>query len=147
MIIELRSQNQLKIGAGIESFTKRSIIRTLKDTAGFGKEDIGIIYDKYFSALYYANDKVTKDATMNRDVFQRMLSSMTPWAKITKPSSDDEDKQAKNAIANGFIDRLYKSFAEETPLDFQKVVLGLSQLLHAVSFITYRFVKLTKWAF
>lgn len=135
MIIELRNQNQLKIGAGIESFTKRSIIRTLKDTAGFSKEDIGIIYDKYFGALYYANHKITKDAKMDRQVFQKMLSTMTSWAKII--SSDDEEGQAKNAIASSFIDRVYKAFLNDDStsdgLDFQKVVTGLSHILHAVS--------------
>lgn len=137
MITELRNQNQLKVGAGIESFTKRSVIRNLKDTAMFSKEDIGIIYDKYFAALYYAtNDSSSKSSAnkMNRELFQNMLSSMTPWAKM-KPSNDDEDINARNAMGNRFIDRIYKSFVADTDdklLDFQGVILGLSNILHGV---------------
>jgi hypothetical protein len=140
MITELRNQNQLKVGAGIESFQKRSIIRNLKDTGTFSKEDIGIIYDKYFAALYYA----TNDTKMNRDIFQSMLASMTPWAKI-KIANDDPELNARNAIANNFIDRIYKSFVADTEdhlLDFQKVILGLNHILHGVS--VYYFKKITK---
>ncbi|KAI9478329.1 MAG: rab-GTPase-TBC domain-containing protein [Benjaminiella poitrasii] len=134
MVEELRNQNQLKVGAGIESFTKRTIIRNLKDTAMFSKEDIGIIYDKYFGALYYASHEAGSkpESKMNRDTFQSMLASMTPWAKA-KHICDNVDINTATMLCNQFIDRLYRSFTvncSDGLLDFQNIVLGLNNILH-----------------
>lgn len=140
LIVELRSQNQLKVGAGIESFTKRTVIRHLEDMATFDKEEIGIIYDKFFAALYYANHEVggKPESKMDRETFQSMLASMTSWAKA-KPSSDNIDENTARDICNSFIDRLYKVFIGDAPdklIDFQRAVLGMSEILHGVSFST-----------
>ncbi|CAO3614635.1 unnamed protein product [Mucor fragilis] len=136
MIIELRNQNQLKVGAGIESFTKRTVIRNLKDTAMFSKEDVAILYDKYFGALYYANHEASSntksDSKMSREVFQSMLASMTVWAKA-KQNTDNADINAANNVCNSFIDRIYRLFTENAPdnlLDFQMVILGMNEILH-----------------
>lgn len=136
MILELRSQNQLKVGAGIESFTKRTVIRNLKDTAMFSKEDVAILYDKYFGALYYANHEAQSESKMNREVFQSMLSSMTVWAKM-KHNTDNVDINAANNVCSNFIDRIYTLFTENSPdklLDFQMVILGMNEILHGVRF-------------
>lgn len=139
MITELRNQNQLKVGAGIESFTKRTVIRNLKDTAMFSKEDVAILYDKYFGALYYASHEASNnaksDSKMNREVFQSMLASMTVWAKA-KHNTDNADVNAANAVCNNFIDRMYRLFTENAAdnlLDFQMVILGMNEILHGVS--------------
>ncbi|KAF1804276.1 rab-GTPase-TBC domain-containing protein [Mucor lusitanicus] len=136
MITELRNQNQLKVGAGIESFTKRTVIRNLKDTAMFSKEDVAILYDKYFGALYYASHEASNnaksDSKMNREVFQSMLASMTVWAKA-KHNTDNADVNAANAVCNNFIDRMYRLFTENAAdnlLDFQMVILGMNEILH-----------------
>lgn len=143
MITELRSQNQLKVGAGIESFTKRTVIRNLKDMATFNKEEIGIIYDKYFAALYYANHEAAaakkQENKMTRDTFQSMLASMTVWAKV-KPASDNVDANAARDICHSFVDRMYRLFVGDTPdklLDFQRAVLGMSGILHGVSVMCF----------
>lgn len=140
MILELRSQNQLKVGAGIESFTKRTVIRNLKDTAMFSKEDVAILYDKYFGALYYANHEASNtqsESKMNKEVFQSMLSSMTAWAKM-KHSTDNADINAANNVCSNFIDRIYTLFTENSAdklLDFQMVILGMNEILHGVRFL------------
>ncbi|KAI8354045.1 rab-GTPase-TBC domain-containing protein [Blakeslea trispora] len=133
MIIDMRRENQLKVGANIESFAKRTTIRNLNDTAGFSKDDIGVIYDKYFGALYYANREpgVKAETKMNRNTFQSMLSSFTLWAK-TIPLDDDVDVSLANSLCTSFINRLYRMFAGDAPdqlIDFQRAVLGLSDIL------------------
>ncbi|KAI8638868.1 rab-GTPase-TBC domain-containing protein [Parasitella parasitica] len=135
MVLELRNQNQLKVGAGIESFTKRTVIRNLKDTALFSKEDVAILYDKYFGALYYANSQVDKtkaESKMNKETFQSMLSSMTVWAKL-KQNTDNADANAANSVCSGFIDKIYRFFTRNSAdglLDFQMVILRMSDILH-----------------
>ncbi|OBZ89536.1 hypothetical protein A0J61_02414 [Choanephora cucurbitarum] len=133
MVVDMRRENQLKIGANIESFAKRTAIRNLKDTAGFSKEDIGVIYDKYFGALYYANRELDKkpETKMNRDTFQSMLAGFTLWAKNIPPS-DDIDISLATSLRNSFINRLYRMFVGDAPdklIDFQRAVLGFSDIL------------------
>ncbi|KAI8986456.1 rab-GTPase-TBC domain-containing protein [Pilobolus umbonatus] len=133
MITELRSENQLKVGAGIESFTKRTIIRHLKDTAGFTKEEIAILYDKFYGALYYANHEVAgkSESSMNQEIFHSMLASMTLWAK-NKSSEDSIDVKAAQEVSSRFIERLYISFAgsKDAFIDFQKMIIGMNEILH-----------------
>ncbi|KAG1460739.1 hypothetical protein G6F46_005335 [Rhizopus delemar] len=132
MIAELRRQNQLKVGAGIESFTKRTAIRHLKETAGFTKEDIGIIYDKYFGALYYASRETgdKPDLKMNKEAFQNMLASMTPWAKV-KSKDESADSITAKDLCTKFVYRIYKKFSggKDELIDFQKMVIGMSEML------------------
>jgi hypothetical protein len=72
---------------------------------------------------------------MNKDVFQSMLGSMTTWAK-SQPNSDNIDVNTAKDICNKFVDRIYRLFVADTEdglVDFQRVVLGMSEILHGVS--------------
>ncbi|KAI8393629.1 rab-GTPase-TBC domain-containing protein [Radiomyces spectabilis] len=132
LVTELRRTNQLKVVAGIESYTKRSAIRHLNDTAGFSKDDIATVYDKFFGALYYSKQQDDKPETrMNLDTFQRMLASMTSWGKL-KVMDDTSDEQAVKQVGRQFIARLYQYFKldHEQGIDFQGAVTGLSEILH-----------------
>ncbi|KAL0082919.1 rab-GTPase-TBC domain-containing protein, partial [Phycomyces blakesleeanus] len=131
-IIELRRKNQLKIVGGIESFTKRSTMRKLKDTAQFNKEEISIIYDHFFGAIYYARDNEnTGGNTMDRDTFRKMLKSMASWEG---PEINDDSPQADFVRATGksFVNRLYDCFQKDKTkgLNFQDVVTGLGAIMH-----------------
>ncbi|KAI8880825.1 TBC-domain-containing protein [Backusella circina FSU 941] len=131
IINELRVQNQLKVGTGIESYTKRSKIRHLKDTGSFNKEDIGRFYNIFFDSLYYSK-KSGSESLMDRETFQRMLSAMAEWAKPT-PNSDNPNVVVARDIESKFIDRLYKEFTggdEKCLIYFQKAVQGMSHILH-----------------
>ncbi|RCH93346.1 hypothetical protein CU098_002570, partial [Rhizopus stolonifer] len=127
MIIELRRQNQLQVGAGIESFTKRTTIRHLQDSAGFNKEEIGIIYDKFFGSLYYYSNREAghkPDSKMNQESFHHMMASMTSWAK-KQPEKDGKD------LCSQLVHRMYRKFAgKDEWIDFQKMVIGMSDMLN-----------------
>ncbi|KAI9019408.1 rab-GTPase-TBC domain-containing protein [Phycomyces nitens] len=131
-IVELRRKNQLKIVGGIESFTKRSTIRKLKDTAQFSKEEISIIYDHFFGAIYYARDNEnTQGNTMDQDTFRKMLKTMTHWEY---PKDDDDSPQAEFIRTTGksFVGRMYSIFQKDKSkgLRFQDVVTGLGAIIH-----------------
>ncbi|KAF7724455.1 hypothetical protein EC973_000964 [Apophysomyces ossiformis] len=131
MVIELRRRNQLKVVAGIESFTKRSAIRHLDDMASFSKDEIAIVYDKFFGALYYAKQKGDKaESVMNYDTFQKMMASMTEWAKL-KSADESPDASIARTLGHSFIERLYRHFQHDKNqgISFQDSVLGLSDIL------------------
>ncbi|KAL1916336.1 uncharacterized protein VTP21DRAFT_5953 [Calcarisporiella thermophila] len=159
-IWELRREHQLSVVANIESYTKRSAIRNLKDTAKFTKEEISIIYDKFQSAQFYALQKGERtDSRMDLRTFRSFLASIAPWADTVH---DDEElqrrenvamrgKPLKNSTSNAnnageadaqeaprslvgrkFIDKLFQRWdtSHSGKLTLQDIVLGLGEILH-----------------
>ncbi|KAL0074734.1 rab-GTPase-TBC domain-containing protein [Phycomyces blakesleeanus] len=133
LVTEKRKQNQFKVIAGIESYTKRSAIRHLRDIGGFNKEDIPTIYDKFFGALYYAKPKGGKAEThMDVETFQNFLASLTDWAKM-KVSDGSIDSNLDRMLGASFIGRVFNHFNHNnnSGISFQDTVLGLSEILHS----------------
>lgn len=137
MVTDMRRTNQLKVAAGIESFTKRSAIRRLDDTAGFTKDEVAIIYDKFFGALYYAKQHGDRQETqLDIGTFHLLLESVTTWAKRTGQVADEssDDMALKRSLAEDFIHRLYLHFKSDSNMgvSFQDTVNSLSDILHGV---------------
>ena len=130
---DLRRQNQLKVVAGIESYTKRNAIRHVKDTAGFEKDEISIVYDKFFGALYYSKQEKSTDGThMDFNTFLEMLNSITTWSKL-KQHDDTSNESYMRTLGVRFLQRLYEYFKEgHQGVTFQDAVLGLSEIMHGV---------------
>ncbi|KAI8378414.1 rab-GTPase-TBC domain-containing protein [Blakeslea trispora] len=129
LIRELRQTNQLKVVAGIESFTKRSAIRNLDDTAGLDKTEIGIIYDKFHHVLYYKQQADRNDSKMDLPSFETFIGTIASWAKI-----DHEDHQPERErqlrVAKNFLNQLFKSFdiQDTHHLSFKDVIVGLGSI-------------------
>ncbi|OZJ01929.1 hypothetical protein BZG36_04840, partial [Bifiguratus adelaidae] len=127
-----RRTHQLKVVAGIESFSKRSALRNLKSTGAFSKDEVAVIYDKYYSALYYhqrSNEK--KDTRMEMATFRRFLASLTEWANLTR---DEEHLEREGPKSSGrtFMERLFQYFdkGKHGQLSLQNCVSGLDELIH-----------------
>ncbi|KAI7892057.1 rab-GTPase-TBC domain-containing protein [Mucor mucedo] len=106
LVRELRQTHQLKVVAGIESFTKRSAVRNIENTAGLDKSELGIVYDKFYNVLYYKQQKSTErnDSRMDQKSFQLFLGSLATWAKMT----DDNDGERQLKVAQNFFQQLFK---------------------------------------
>lgn len=122
-IRELRQTHQLKVVAGIESFTKRSTIRNIENTAGLDKDELGIIYDKFYNVLYYKqkgkhesnNNNNTNEANnnsvarMDLTSFEMFFGSLAGWAKLTNKDYEPErERQLK--VGKQFLSRLFNLF-------------------------------------
>ncbi|CAG8711604.1 20682_t:CDS:2, partial [Dentiscutata erythropus] len=136
-VIELRNTFQLKVIHNIESFTKRDIIRNLSDTCKFSKEDISVIYDKYYTAQFYGKQKsVRNDSRMDLTTFYRFLGNITNWAKL----EDDElsnsengvprDSQGRRIVGYKIINRLFNHFDKSSSggITLQDVVTGFGEI-------------------
>lgn len=136
----MRRQNQLKVVAGIESYTKRSAIRRLKDTAGFNKDEVATVYDKFFGALYYSKQDSGKseEARMDYQTFLDMLATLTPWAKKLKHHDDSPEAGYARSLGQAFVTRLYDRFrGNESYVSFQSTVTHLSEIMHGVRFFAF----------
>jgi hypothetical protein len=103
LVRELRQTHQLKVVAGIESFTKRSAVRNVDNTAGLDKEELGIIYDKFYNVLYYKNHQSKQ--RMELEAFETFIGSIASWSKI---DAHEEERQVK--VAKTFFQRLFGVF-------------------------------------
>ncbi|CAM0141574.1 unnamed protein product [Umbelopsis sp. WA50703] len=131
MVADLRRTHQLKVVAGVESFTKRTGIRNLKDTAHFSKDEIAIIYDKFYGALYYTEKTGNNnDSKMDEVTFRRFLASMAHW--IDKGFRSDKVLSAEvSAKENRFLHRLYEHFdRSKDGITLQDAVIGMSDIFH-----------------
>ncbi|CAG8518956.1 15115_t:CDS:10 [Funneliformis mosseae] len=136
-VTELRRTHQLKVVHNIESYTKRGQIRNLKDTSKFSKNDISIIYDKYYNAQFYGKQKsVRNDSRMDLNTFYRFLGSIAGWAKLdddnlTKENGSPRDNQGRRLVGYEFINKLFIHFdrSQSDGLTLQDVVLGLGEIV------------------
>ncbi|KAI7905943.1 rab-GTPase-TBC domain-containing protein [Cokeromyces recurvatus] len=117
-IVKLRKENELKIIEGVESFTKRNVLRTVKNTAYFSREEISIIYDYFFGALYYAKNQQDKLSApeMNEEAFTKMLETMTIWAKLSHEMNNvhlEDNVTIAKEVLQAFIKRLFNYFKQE----------------------------------
>ncbi|KAI9249878.1 rab-GTPase-TBC domain-containing protein [Sporodiniella umbellata] len=127
VVRELRQTLQFKVVAGIESFTKRSAVRNISNTAGLDKDKLGVIYDKFQNALYYHQNENTE---MNMDTFEIFIGSLVPWAKInSEEQQPDMKRQLK--VAKGFIFHLFEQFDTKgkKTINLQDAVIGIGAVV------------------
>ncbi|KAI9244300.1 rab-GTPase-TBC domain-containing protein [Phascolomyces articulosus] len=140
-IRELRQTHQLKVVAGIESFAKRSTIRNIDDTAGFSKEEMGILYDKFYNVLYYRQkqqqQQQTKGDRMDYSEFEKFIGSLASWAQFSRSDNnhhhvtgnDQDERQSK--VGKTFMVRLFKKFdrGEQGSVNLQDAMIGLGSII------------------
>ncbi|GAN11449.1 TBC-domain-containing protein [Mucor ambiguus] len=131
LVRELRQTHQLKVVAGIESFTKRSAVRNIEDAAGLDKAELGIIYDKFYNVLYYKQQKPTErnDSKMDLTSFEIFIGSLASWAKIE--SEDYQlDRQRQLKVAKNFLHQLFNVFDRHHTqhLSLQDVIIGVGSI-------------------
>jgi hypothetical protein len=136
-VIELRKTHQFKVIHNIESFTKRGQIRNLKDTSKFSKNDISIIYDKFYNAQFYGKQKsMRNDSRMDLNTFYRFLGNIANWAKLddenlTKENGSPRDNQGRRLVGYEFIHKLFIHFdqSQSGGLTLQDVISGLGKII------------------
>lgn len=128
LVRELRQTHQLKVVAGIESFTKRSAVRNIENAAGLDKAELGIIYDKFYNVLYYKQKSTAADrhdsTKMDLKSFEIFIGSLASWAKIeSEDYQPDRERQLK--VAKNFLNQLFKVFDTHhtQTLAFQVIIL------------------------
>ncbi|KAI7901275.1 rab-GTPase-TBC domain-containing protein [Cokeromyces recurvatus] len=132
LVRELRQTHQLKVVAGIESFTKRSAVRNLDNTAGLNKTELGIIYDKFYNVLYYkqqqpATSHNESSSKMDFRSFEIFIGSLAPWAKI---DGEDQNNERQLKVAKNFLHQLFEIFDihHTQSISFQDTVVGIGSI-------------------
>ncbi|KAH0582404.1 hypothetical protein H2248_010348 [Termitomyces sp. 'cryptogamus'] len=148
MIVSERKRFRNEVIHSLESFSKRSAIRSLKTLGRFTKDQAGLIYD----ALYMAMCIVPPSAPVNPPpvllsidgtaekpetrielrTFQYFLSEIATWARNEKIVSNGFQQRVDRKIAeHEFIDRLFFFWDASCrgALSFQDLVSGLDGII------------------
>ncbi|KAI8099636.1 rab-GTPase-TBC domain-containing protein [Halteromyces radiatus] len=149
---ELRQTHQLKVVAGIESFTKRSTIRNIDNTAGLNKDELSVIYDKFYNVLYYkqhhrhdrydpstpsssssSSSATNTNSTVSRmdlTSFETFFGSLANWAKLTNQDYEPErERQLK--VGKLLLERLFALFdvTNSGTVSLQDAICGIASIV------------------
>ncbi|ORZ19731.1 rab-GTPase-TBC domain-domain-containing protein [Absidia repens] len=145
---ELRQTHQLKVVAGIESFTKRSAIRNIENTAGLTKDELGVVYDKFYNALYYKQHQRQSDKTaspsssspsssntanagsrMDLAAFETFVGSLASWAKLV-PQDYEPERERQLKVGKQFLARLFGLFdvTKTGTISLQDAIVGVASI-------------------
>ncbi|WWD07604.1 hypothetical protein V865_005705 [Kwoniella europaea PYCC6329] len=143
----------------IEKFSKRAAVRNLKNIGKFSKEQIGIIYDHYFSAIcspeagpstypgssplpgdQFDQPRIQVDAQgrvetrIDHRTFRVFLSQIATWAREETVTTNAFIQRTDRRVADHeLIDRLFFAWDSQNQgtLSLQDVVLGLNRVMTA----------------
>ncbi|KAJ2822335.1 GTPase activating protein (GAP), partial [Coemansia erecta] len=93
-IEELRRSHQLRIVHSVEEFSKRTFLRNVIDASGFTKEQLSLLYDRYYSVLFYSRSHRAVGASGKGDgdsdekilldvyAFARFMYEISSWMRV-----------------------------------------------------------------
>ncbi|KAJ1679606.1 GTPase activating protein (GAP), partial [Spiromyces aspiralis] len=115
LVEELRQSHRIKVVHSVADFTKRTAVRNLVDRAGFSTEQLMVLYDAFYEALFYSQTRAERDrynqraATfssgspsavdpseqirMNITTFALFLSNLATWAQADLRDAKRRTKQ------------------------------------------------------
>ncbi|ORY31029.1 rab-GTPase-TBC domain-domain-containing protein [Naematelia encephala] len=151
-----RKRLRAVISDEIEKFSKRAAVRNLKAVGRFDKDQIGIIYDHYFSAVcseeagasanplkpgdQFDQPRIQVDAQgrvetrIDLRTFKVFLSEIATWAREETVTTNAFIQRTEKKVADHeMIDRLFYSWDKQSQgtLSLQDVVLGLDTVISA----------------
>ncbi|OMH82245.1 hypothetical protein AX774_g4286 [Zancudomyces culisetae] len=86
MIYEMRQSMQLQVVHTVEDYTRRMAIRNLADTRNFTKDQLSLIYQNFYEALYYEEQHYTNSASSS-------ISTANQQSKLKALSSEHFNKR------------------------------------------------------
>nr|ODN93686.1 GTPase activating protein [Cryptococcus depauperatus CBS 7855] len=141
----------------IEKFSKRAAVRNLKKVGSFSKEQVGIIYDHYFSAVcspeagppvqpgpislpgdQFNQPRIQVDAQgrvetrIDLRTFKVFIGAIATWAREETVTTNAFMQRTDRKIADHeLLDRLFYAWdtLNQGSLSLQDVVLGLDQVM------------------
>ncbi|KAJ2157351.1 GTPase activating protein (GAP) [Coemansia sp. RSA 552] len=100
-IEELRRSHQLRIVHSVEEFSKRTFLRSVIDPGGFTKEQLSLLYDRYYSVLFYKRRATADDAdgeriTLGVYAFARFMYEISSWMRVQITEARERIRSHRN---------------------------------------------------
>ncbi|KAJ1741076.1 GTPase activating protein (GAP) [Coemansia sp. RSA 1086] len=106
-IEELRRSHQLRIVHSVEDFSKRTFLRNVIDASGFTREQLSLLYDRYYSVLFYSRSNrshaaailsKSDDEKILLDVyaFARFMYEISSWMRVQIAEAKERQQSHRN---------------------------------------------------
>lgn len=155
-IVSERRRLRAIIADEVEKFSKRAAVRNLRNVGRFNKEQLGVIYDHFFSAVCspegggsgpidvkpgeLEQPRITVDAQgrvetrIDLRTFKVLLSNIATWAREETVTTNAFMQRTERRVADHeVIDRLFYAWDSQKigTLSLQDVVEGLDRVMSA----------------
>ncbi|KAI9467768.1 rab-GTPase-TBC domain-containing protein, partial [Coemansia mojavensis] len=117
-IEELRRSHQLRIVHSVEDFSKRTFLRNVIDASGFTREQLSLLYDRYYSVLFYSRSNRSHAAAIFAALSADQPSPEAASLTETKPDAAEETKPVKD------------SDIRSMRVSFQQCVIALGRIVN-----------------
>lgn len=151
-VSELRVAQQPKVVQRLDVYAKRGIIRNLRDTSKFSKDQLLFLCEQYYSVQFYLSSNSGEGSKysssrrvdrMSKASFRHFLAKVTTWADVSQELESFKLREGASSIsADGsmlsiavpgsqMMDRLfhYLDKSELGNISFQIIVTGLGQCI------------------
>ncbi|KAJ3316374.1 hypothetical protein HDU93_004445, partial [Gonapodya sp. JEL0774] len=132
-VTELRNAKNYHVSQVVGQYSKRARLRELDDTGKFSKAQLNVICDKFFDALYYADDTSQK-SRLGPDEFHSFVKSLAPsWGDMDPDRAAQKKRSGDTKTISGsdIVLRLFKAWESDKAgsLSLQDVVRGLGGVI------------------
>ncbi|KAJ3127151.1 hypothetical protein HK098_006699 [Nowakowskiella sp. JEL0407] len=149
-IVELRKSHQLKVIHGLDIYAKKSMVRNLKQSFKFSREELLYLCNMYFDVIYYSK-KAKKDIVIadgekpktfigppiDVSQFKRVMGKIATWADLEKDAIEQQSRlgtdagSQKTVVGSQFLESLFRDVFDKDhdgKIDFQDLVSGIAAL-------------------
>ena len=133
LINSTRKSVQLEVIQSMDLYSKKAMIRTIKDTFKFNKDELLFLADVFYTIQYYHTQSKSQD-TINLADFKTLLSNICHWAVDSIDNDDTRQFPTTSKPGNYFMDLIFTRIFDldgDGKINFADILKGLSQLIHS----------------
>ncbi|KAI8322604.1 TBC-domain-containing protein, partial [Martensiomyces pterosporus] len=140
---ELRRSHQLRIVHSVEEFSKRTFLRNVIDSSGFTKDQLSMLYDRYYSVLFYsrklgasptaaqADGETSEKIMLDIYAFSRFMYEISTWMRAQIKEARERNQSHRNTPATApSEDRSLTAPIEGLRVTFQQCVIALGRIVN-----------------
>ncbi|KAJ3001017.1 hypothetical protein HDV02_000086 [Globomyces sp. JEL0801] len=134
LISNLRKQNQLEVIQSMDLYSKRSLIRSLKHTFKFSKDELLYMCDAFYTIQYYKVSRRSK-VIIDKGEFCALMGQFCDWATDNLDIDDTRHLATSSIPGTHFLTTLFDRIFDTNHdgwVDFADIVRGLADLIFSV---------------
>ena len=131
LIVNLRKTIQLDVIQSMDLYSKKSIIRSLKNTSNFKSEELLYMCDIFYSFLYYQHG-TRRNNRIGKNEFFDFIAQICDWGTDMIGGDDALPTATVEKTGLRFMDRLFVQHFDtngDNQISFEDIVIGIGKIV------------------